>query len=128
MARRKSRHTERSLSLRNQHMEMIDRIIKSEPYVRVVDRRNSYNDRLQQHRARLRKQAILSMQAPRRQARVRKAQIMKTVLGNEGYKKLHDCKREWRKLLSWRSAQGSGRNRTSRELKNNHESFKRKDC
>lgn len=66
---------------------------------------------------------------PRRQERQLKKSFLQKVLPKEVYHKVHDCKKEWSKLLSWRSAQGSGgRRRSRKELKNSKRSFDRKDC
>jgi len=35
--------------------------------------------------------------------------LLKTVLPKHEYKKVHNCGHEYRKLLSWRAAQGGGR-------------------
>lgn len=40
----------------------------------------------------------------------------------------HDCKKEFSKLNSWRSAQGPGRKRSRKELRNNKRAFHQRDC
>lgn len=106
------------------------RSIVSEPYIKVIDRRIQYKDR---RRARLQRKVIenrarFESRVLNRDVRQARNLFMQKVLTPHEYKSVHNCKREWSKLLSWRSGLGAGRKRTQRELQNNKQSFKRKDC
>lgn len=105
------------------------RLTFNEPVIRVFDRIGRYNERRSRRDNRIRKIAKLAAQSPRRKARVQQNMFLKSVLPKEVYEKVHDCKREWSKLLSWRSAQGSGSRRRSRnERQRNKAAFERRDC
>lgn len=71
---------------------------------------------------------LVNPSAPRRQARQVQKSVLKSVVTPREYSQLHNCGREWRKLLAWRSAQGNGRKRTRREKRNNKRNFDRNDC
>lgn len=93
--------------------------------IRVVDRRQAYNQKIQNSIRR--NHFIQQPLAPRRLARKIRNNILQKTFP-EAYQKLHNCKREWRKVLSWRSGQGSGRKRTSVELQKSKKSFIDRDC
>lgn len=103
-----------------------------EPVIRITDYRRRYNDRLNQHNVLVRKQnyqRFLETHAPKRAMRKSRNEIIKRTLGKEIYHQIHDCKREFSKLLSWRSSQGGGgRKRSRKELRNNRTSFLKRDC
>lgn len=104
-----------------------------EPVIRVIDRRDRYNDRVNEHRIRLRKQnnqRFLETYAPKRAARIRLHGSIRSIIGKQAYSQIHDCKKEFKTLLSWRSAQGGGakRKRSNRELKTNERNFYKRDC
>lgn len=117
-----------AMNVRHLNRMQINTILQMEPYIRVHDRRPSFVTRQRQHIARTRIAQKLMSQSPRRQARVRQNLFLKSVLPKEVYKKVHDCKREWRTLLSWRAAQGSGRSRSIREKRNSKSNFQKRDC
>lgn len=104
------------------------RLTIREPFIRVFDRIARYEHRKMKHRADVRKALRFSAMSPRRQARIRNNLFLRAVLPGPVYRKVHDCKREWSKLLSWRSGQGGGRKRTRRELRNNKRNFQARDC
>lgn len=131
MSRRKRKTVNRMVKERRLLNVALNNIVRSEPVIRISDRRNSFYDR-KANRDKKRKIALRKefdrINAPRRFKRRVKAEILAATFGQEIYHKLHNCKQEWRKLLSWRSGQGVGRKRTQRELRNNHTSFIKKDC
>lgn len=124
----KQRHRQNIINQRNIAIRQIDSYLRSEPVIRIFDRVNKYEQRKAAHTLDGRKLSKLLAQSPRRQARVRRNLFLKSVFPKEVYEKIHDCKREWSKVLSWRSQRGSGRKRTQRELKNNQQNFKKRDC
>lgn len=129
---RRSRRKENArVKQRRLYAAAINNIVRSEPVIRVTDRRNNYETRKIQSEKRrkinLRKE-FDRINAPNRYFRKRRNELLYDVVGGEVYHKIHNCKREWRKLLAWRSGQGGGRKRTDRELQNNKQSFIRKDC
>lgn len=132
MARRKRKRVNQQVRERRLFNVHIDNIVRSEPVIRVFDRRDSYQKRklrLQQiANDRIRRERNQFASAPRRGLRKAIRSTQKAIFGSKVYENLHNCKQEWRKLLSWRSAQGGGRKRTVRELRNNKSSFNRKDC
>lgn len=127
--KRNSRHSPQAVLERGKQMRMIESILRQEPVIRIHDRRPRYFERKQAAHAAFRAERKLYAQSPRRKARVQTNLFLKAVLPKEVYKKVHDCKREWSKLKSWRASQGSGsRKRTKTELANNKRSFHSKDC
>lgn len=105
------------------------RLTFNEPIIRVYPRIDAYNERRYYNDRRIRKAAKLAAQSPRRQARIQQNKFLKSVLPKEVYEKVHDCKREWQRLLSWRASQGNGsRSRNIRELKNSKRTFRKRDC
>lgn len=65
--------------------------------------------------------------APKRFDRMARMELLKTV-APDVYKKTHNCRKEFSKLLSWRAAQGSGRKRSRLELRNSKLNFFKRDC
>lgn len=137
--RRKKRKQNEIVKQRRLYNAAINRIVNSEPVIRVTDRRDDYNNKRRENGARrelekrlqkssfARKNAMRAMLAPGRAIRKRKIRILREVFPSV-YRKVHNCKQEWRKLLSWRADQGAGRKRSPRELARNHEQFEKKDC
>lgn len=105
--------------------------VLNEPVIRVIDRRGRYRDRLNQYRGVVRqrnRQIFLERNAPKRASRKRRHAILKRVLGDDAYHQIHNCKAEFRKLLSWRASRGGGKSRSHRELRKNKEAFMKRDC
>lgn len=131
MARRKRKQVNRQVKERRILNATVARIVRSEPVIRVFDNRNLYQrkvlERAAKRRIALRKE-FDRINAPRRFNRRVRAEVISQAFGLETYHKLHNCKQEWRKLLSWRSGQGSGRKRSQNELRNSKLSFIKKDC
>lgn len=131
MSRRKRKSENRNVRNRRVLNAQLNSILRSEPVIRVHDRRDRYESRrishLRKRKMELRKE-FDRVQAPRRYQRKLYASAIANTFGEGVYKKVHNCKQEWRKLLSWRSAQGSGRKRTQVEMRNNKQSFTNKDC
>lgn len=130
MARKKRRSVNSQVKQRRLLNHEINSIIRSEPIIRITDRRSDYGSRRRNELARITKGFARHIQitsAPKRETRKAKLRIAREVFP-EAYRKIHKCANEWRKTLSWRSAQGGGRKRTVRELRNNKSSFNRKDC
>jgi len=131
MARTKRRKVNERVRTRRLERAVISNIIRSEPVIRVFDRTSRYQDRKRQAEVKRKKQlklSVLSQTAPNRYARKARHQALQKAIGQDAYRKIHDCKAQFRRLLSWRSAQGAGRKRTRRELQNNKSSFHLKDC
>lgn len=131
MARRSRKRVNREVKQRRMYVSTINSIIRSEPVIRVVDRRRNYGIRRGNHLQKMSEGfRRLSQPAPgRAQRSMRNARLRKATQGVPGlYGKIHDCIFEWRKTLAWRSSQGAGRKRTQRELKNNKTSFMKNDC
>lgn len=130
MARNKRKTQNSIVKQRRLDRYELNSIIRSEPVIRITDRRRDYGDRRRAELARITKGFAKHIQitnAPKRTVRKTKLRIA-SALFPQVYKKEHSCSTEWRKTLSWRSAQGAGRKRTSREMQNNKRSFKQKDC
>lgn len=105
--------------------------IVNEPIIRVIDRRDRFNRLLNIHNHLVRKrnnQIFLEVHAPRRAARKKRHDAIRRAVGTEMYSRIHDCKREFSKLLSWRSSRGGGKSRSPRELRKNKEAFMKRDC
>lgn len=67
--------------------------------------------------------------APNRLRRKENVRVLKTVLP-EVYKQVHNCKKEWSRLLSWRSSRSTGGNkvRSRMEREKSKSNFYRRDC
>lgn len=68
--------------------------------------------------------------SPRRAVRQTTNLILKSI-APKLYTKVHNCKREWSKLLSWRSSQSSGGSkklRSKREMRASKSNFNKRDC
>lgn len=130
MARRKRKTENKIVKQRRLANYELNSIIRSEPVIRIIDRRRDYANRRRVELARITKgfaRHIRITEAPKRTIRRTKLQIAKNIFP-DAYEKLHSCKKEWKKTLAWRSAQGAGRKRTKRELQNNKKSFDKRDC
>lgn len=117
----------RSLNRRSSHvntrLDFGPRIIR--PVSSVPKLRAAFNI-LKQRNVDFSHQALV---APKRFARQVRKEYLRSVVTPVEYKKIHNCKREWSRLLSWRSAQGNGqRKRSERELQKSRLNFKRRDC
>lgn len=108
------------------------RSILNEPVIFVHDRRRAFSDRLRRHNQLLRREnykRFLQVHAPKRAARKAFHQKLARVVGKEAYHQMHDCKKEFSKLLSWRASRGNGqRKRSKRELHQSRQNFMRRDC
>lgn len=95
----------------------VARPVRSLPHVKPVARR-SIIDRFGH-----------AVDAPNRAIRKYERMAIKAVAPRM-YEKFHNCKREWSRLLSWRSSVSgnSKKVRSQRELVNNKKAFKRRDC
>lgn len=129
MAKRKSSSVSRYTAARSLARA---RSIISEPYIKIVDRRNDYKVRrrtLMQQKIVANRRRVYHAPVLNRDIRQARNVFMQKVLPIEVYNSLHNCKRAWSKVLSWRSSQGSGsKRRTRTELRNSKRSFDRKDC
>lgn len=131
--RRKNRDSNIQKSARRDYLNELDRIIRSSPVIRVVDRKARFEDRRRQHVVALRRKNKLESirtLAPQRYARKFRNELLERMFP-DAYYKFHDCRREWRKLLSWRKDQkgsGGGKARSPRELRESKQSFRKRDC
>lgn len=131
MSRNSRKRENQRVKQRRLHNAVINSIIRSEPVIRVTDNRNRYRQRrVAQIRTRRKviKREFERVNSPGRFKRKLFNETLRVTFGEENYKKYHNCKREWRKLLSWRAGQGVGRKRTNKELRNNYSTFIKKDC
>lgn len=131
MARKSRKKANREVKQRRQYAAVINSIVRSEPVIRVRDRRRDYGIRRGNFNMAISEgfRKLNGVKAVPLRRTIRKLQRSK--LQQEFpqlYKKQHDCNQEWRKTLAWRASQGAGRKRTQRELKNNKESFMKNDC
>lgn len=129
MARKSRKQANRDVKQRRQYAAVINSIVRSEPIIRVYDRRRdfgirrgNFNKSISQGFRRLPKPA------PGRIERKKRNRSILETYGKAVYEKFHNCTKEWRKTLAWRASQGAGRKRTQREMKNNKESFMKNDC
>lgn len=131
MSRKSRKRENQRVKQRRLYNANINSIIRSEPIIRVHDRRRSHmlrnRENVRRRRIAMRKE-FDRINAPKRFTRRVIAEGLVTAFGLEAYHKFHNCRKEWRKLLSWRSGQGAGRKRSQRELRNNHSTFIKKDC
>lgn len=105
------------------------RSIYNEPIIRVFPRIDDYYSRRDTAYRNMRKSAKYAAQSPKRQSRVKTNLFLQKVLTKEAYETIHDCKKEWSKLLSWRSGRGnSTRRRTSKERITSKRNFTKRDC
>lgn len=104
-----------------------------EPIIRVHDRRNRFVDRMAQYTVKRRRDLRMTydaVYAPKRFERKRRESQLLSLYGPRVYEVIHNCKRGWSRLLSWRASRagGSARKRTARELRNNKSNFNKRDC
>lgn len=132
MARRSKRKVNAQVKQRRMYAHVINSIVRSEPVIRVRDRRRDYGIRRGNYEKAISEgfrrlpQRVPGI-APGRRARVsRNRELQKA--NPTLYARIHDCQKEWRTTLAWRASQGAGRKRTQRELKQNKSSFMKKDC
>lgn len=131
MSRRKRRNENVRVRERRLSKLAVANVLRLEPIIRIHDRRDSYQQRslanTKRRQIALRKE-FDRINAPRRYIRRARHEMLFNMLGGETYHKIHNCRQEWRKLLSWRSGLGSGRKRSTTELRNSKTSFIKKDC
>lgn len=131
MARKKRRKVNDVVRQRRLDGLAIKHILRSEPVIRVFDRRADYQARVRVHQESFKKGVVRKHQvyaAPGRIRRRLQAMSLRRMFP-DSYEQMHNCTKEWRKLLSWRSSQGSGsRKRSKLEMNNNRNNFKRRDC
>lgn len=129
---KKTRKNSRNLSMaksRASNLAQIHRVLSMEPYIRVSDRRTQYLTRKAKYQSVMRRQAKLLSQSPRRQARVQQNLFLKSMLPKEVYNEVHNCKREFSKVLAWRASRGPGsKRRSQKELRNSKRNFIKRDC
>lgn len=130
MARKSRKRENQRVRQRRLYGQSINSILRSEPIIHITDRRRIYSHR---RRSKIRKETagfrkhVAITAAPNRAARKARNYTLQVAFPKV-YEKVHNCKKEWGKLLSWRSGQGAGRKRSPRELRNNHSNFLKKDC
>lgn len=118
--------------LRNEHRRQVVRVVR--PVSRPGRSGFSFNPSVQRQIRRVTNIVVKKIRGQKISERSSVARAVKRQAryqAQESQGVRHDCQREFRRLLSWRSHQkksGGGRARTARELRNNKSQFKKRDC